>query len=94
MTATAEAGAVIEWLLREIAERLEVDTGDLDVDMAFADMGLDSVECVSLTFEFGEWVGRALAETLLWEYPTIHAVAAYVASLNGQGIVSEAAARV
>jgi acyl carrier protein len=87
-------GRIVDWLLREIAQRLKVDPSDIDVDMAFADMGLDSVESVSLTFELGEWAGCALPDTLLWEYPTIHAVAGYVASVSGLNAVGDAVAKV
>jgi len=72
------ASAVEAWLITRIAEGLQLDPRTLDGGTSFAQLGLDSSMAMSLTGELGEWLGRELQPTLLWEYPTIAGLARHL----------------
>ena len=63
-----------DWLTTRIAEKLHVASEELDDRQPFAAFGLDSLQMVSLIGDLEWWLGRALAPTLAWDYPTIDAL--------------------
>lgn len=67
-------------LVRELAARLNVTADQIDVTRPVATYGLPSVEMVGLVGELEAMVGRELPATLIWQYPTIEAVAAFLAT--------------
>jgi len=69
-----KAQAIQAWLASNIAERLRVNPQDIDVQQPFSRYGLDSVAAVSLSGELGDWLGRKLSPTLVYDYPTIEAL--------------------
>src|SRR5580700_1645110 len=54
------------WLVSKLCERL-------------ASYGLGSTDAVTLAGELAEWLGRKLSPALVYEYPTIEALARYLA---------------
>jgi acyl carrier protein len=48
---------------------------EIDETEPFARYGLGSMEAVSMAGELEEWLGRDLPATLLYDYPTIDALA-------------------
>ncbi|MEM7344954.1 MAG: beta-ketoacyl synthase N-terminal-like domain-containing protein, partial [Chloroflexota bacterium] len=82
---TATTGAAIEiqqWLVTWLANHLKVPTTTINPDAAFADYGLDSVAAVEMGQALSDWLKappRALDATIAWNYPTISALAHYVA---------------
>jgi acyl transferase domain-containing protein/acyl-CoA synthetase (AMP-forming)/AMP-acid ligase II/acyl carrier protein len=66
-------------LLQELAGRLRVAPESLDPRMPLAGYGLQSVELVGMIGELERWSGRSLPATLAWEYPTVEALAAFLA---------------
>lgn len=71
--------AIEDWLVNEVANRLGVNSADINVREPFASYGLDSVEAVGLSGELENWLALCLPETLVWDYPTIESLAAYLA---------------
>jgi glutamate-1-semialdehyde-2,1-aminomutase len=69
-----KAQAIQAWLVSNIAERLRVNPQDIEVQQPFSRYGLDSVAAVSLSGELGDWLGRKLSPTLVYDYPTIEAL--------------------
>jgi len=67
------------WLVDHLAAQLRLPPQRIDVLHPFVDYGLDSVQAVSLTGDLESWLGRDLSATLVWDYPTIRALAAYLA---------------
>ncbi|HCI83010.1 MAG TPA: beta-ketoacyl synthase, partial [Ktedonobacter sp.] len=67
------------WLTTQIAERLKVNRGNVDIREPFAYYGMDSVQAVSLSADLEDWLGRELSPTLAYEYPTIEALSRYLA---------------
>ncbi len=73
------ASAIEEWLAAQVAHRAGMSLSEIDVRRPFVDYGLDSVQAVSLTGELEVWLNRSLSPTLVWDYPNIEALAAYLA---------------
>jgi acyl carrier protein len=70
---------VADWLVERIAAMIETDPASVPWDAPFTDLGLPSVEAVELSDDLERWSGLTLPPTLAFDYPTIEAVAAYVA---------------
>lgn len=70
---------VADWIVERIADLLECDPADIPVDAPFVDLGLPSVQAVELSDDLQTWAGLELPPTLAFDYPTIEAVAGYVA---------------
>ncbi len=74
--ATAErTAAIAAWLVAWCSRELGVEVGLIDVNQNFVNIGLTSVTAVSLADQLGEWLERSLERTLVWQYPTINAIA-------------------
>ena len=69
-----------EWLVNYLAEFLEVETPEIDINRSFDEYALNSSTVIYLTGELEEWLGSELEPTLLYEYSTIHEVALYLSS--------------
>ncbi len=70
-----DATHITRWLVQRLAEAVELDLEEIDIDIPFERYGLDSRSAASLAGELEEWLGCALPATLLWDYPTISEVA-------------------
>nr|AGH69801.1 NRPS-PKS [Nostoc sp. 'Peltigera membranacea cyanobiont'] len=64
-----------DWLIAQLVHRLNISPTQIDIREPFARYGLASREAVSLVGELEEWLVCELSPTLLWEYPTIKALA-------------------
>ena len=73
------ADAIRAWLVSKLSERLDVGAQEIDVREPFSSYGLGSTEAVSLAGELTGWLGRKLSPALVYEYPTIEALARYLA---------------
>lgn len=67
-----------DWLISYVAELLEMDIEEVDVSTPFERYGLDSSAMVVLSGDLQTWLGRELDPTLLYDYPTIQALAGYL----------------
>jgi acyl transferase domain-containing protein/acyl-CoA synthetase (AMP-forming)/AMP-acid ligase II len=71
---------VIEaWLIAKVAEQLQVSPQTIDISEPLAQYGLGSLAAVRISGELQEWLGRELAPTLLYDYPSIQALVEYLA---------------
>ena len=71
---------VIEgWLIDKVAESLQIDPHEIDIDQEFSDYGLDSVEAINVSGELENYLGCRLSPTLLWDYQNIASLAEYLA---------------
>jgi myxalamid-type polyketide synthase MxaE and MxaD len=66
------------WLVRRLAETLQLAPSALDVREPFASYGISSAEAVALSGELEELLHRTLPATLVYEYPTIRTLAEYL----------------
>ena len=61
-----------------LARELRVAEDDLPVDLPFAELGLNSMMAMSIRREAEQLVGVELSATMLWNHPTVSALAAYL----------------
>jgi acyl carrier protein len=73
------ADDIERWLLDQLQARLGDRTEDVDSHMPFSYYGLDSIDAVELAAELEEWLGAPVSATLTFDYPTVSAVAQYLA---------------
>ncbi|MEJ2691910.1 MAG: beta-ketoacyl synthase N-terminal-like domain-containing protein [Candidatus Thiodiazotropha sp.] len=66
------------WLIEQVASRALVHREEVDASEPFALFGLDSAAAVGITGELSAWLGKRLSPTLLYEYPNIDALSAYL----------------
>ena len=74
------AEAIQAWLVEKLAQQLAIPPQEIDVGEPFAAYGLDSMAAVNLSTDISDWLGRSLAPTLAYDYPTIAALAQYLAA--------------
>ncbi|MBE0684226.1 MAG: amino acid adenylation domain-containing protein [Anaerolineales bacterium] len=74
------ANVIQAWLVARIASMLELDAASIDPRQPFTYYGLGSVQAVSLTGDLEDFLGRKLAPTLAWDYPTIELLANHLAN--------------
>jgi len=70
------------WLVAKISSLTGIQAKEISVDQPFAHFGLDSVAAVSLSGELEDWLGRKLSPTLVYDYPSVKALADYLATLD------------
>lgn len=63
-------GEVQQW----VADKLDVETHHVDLDVTFAELGVDSVESVELVDQLQSRIGRVIPATELLRYPTVKAL--------------------
>jgi len=67
------------WLVERLRVRLRLGNERLDPRVPMSSYGLDSATAVGLAGELEEWLDRPLAPTLLYDHPTISALAGHLA---------------
>ncbi|QXV57741.1 type I polyketide synthase [Amycolatopsis sp. TNS106] len=81
---TAEIRA---WLIARVAERTGAPAEHVDPDRPLHESGLSSRESMELAAELGRYLGRPLPPTLVWQYPTIAALAARLSTVDYSTLV-------
>lgn len=77
--APARSAQEIEaWLVQEVAKRLKVNPQTIDVQAPLTRYGLDSLAAVEVSCELEIWLGRRLPPTVVYDYPTIEALAQHL----------------
>jgi len=81
-TPTPTAKSLEQWLVQWLAQHLKLSASDMDTYKAFADYGVDSIMAVELAQDLEEFLqlDRPLDATLAWNFPTIAALAAHLAT--------------
>lgn len=75
---SARERAVEEWLVSRVAAALGVPAAQVDAQERLTRYGLGSIEAVAVVGDLEEWLGLSLDPGLLWDHPTIAAVAARI----------------
>jgi acyl-CoA synthetase (AMP-forming)/AMP-acid ligase II/acyl carrier protein len=63
------------WLVANISAETKLDPAAIDLNRPFAHFGLDSMRGLELVGKLEVWLGRRLPVTMLWNFPTIEALA-------------------
>lgn len=77
-TGRPPAAAIIAWLTTELAQKLDMSPAEIDIHQPFTYYGVASVEGVTLAAKLEEHLGRTMPLSLIWDYPSIRAVAEYL----------------
>ncbi|HET9490129.1 MAG TPA: aminotransferase class I/II-fold pyridoxal phosphate-dependent enzyme [Methylomirabilota bacterium] len=72
-------GAVHARLVSLVAEALGVAPETISIKRPLRDYGFDSLAAVTLTADLEDWLGRPVDPALLMDYPTIEALAGFLA---------------
>ena len=82
--------AELETGLRTILSReLRISEAELESDVPFAELGLNSVMAMSIRRDAEQLVGTDLSATMLWNHPTIAALAGFLAEKVAPATVAE-----
>jgi acyl carrier protein len=74
------AAEIEAWLIERLRGYLGADAPTIEPHLPFSYYGLDSLDAVALATELETWLGEPVAPDIAWDYPTVSAVAAYLAS--------------
>lgn len=77
-TSHGQTAKIEKWLINNIAQRLGVSAREIKATEPFASMGLDSVQAVRLSAELEDYLGIKLSPTVIYDYPNIASLAAYL----------------
>ncbi|MEM9905985.1 MAG: acyl carrier protein [Cyanobacteria bacterium P01_D01_bin.44] len=69
-----------DWIVDYLADLLEVSPEEVDPAISFDRYGLDSSAAIGLTGDLEDWLGQEIEPTLLYDYPTVAALAQYLSS--------------
>jgi acyl carrier protein len=70
---------IIAWLVARLARESGIDAEEIDLAQPFASFGVDSARALLLVGDLETWLGRRLPPILLWNYPTVEALARHLA---------------
>ncbi|WP_414938612.1 SDR family NAD(P)-dependent oxidoreductase [Amycolatopsis sp. cmx-11-51] len=77
-----------DWLITRVAERTGVPEDQVDPDRPLHESGLSSRESMELAADLGRYLGRPLPPTLVWQYPTITALAGRLSTVDREAVAS------
>ncbi|HEY0836560.1 MAG TPA: AMP-binding protein [Azospirillum sp.] len=84
--ASGRTGEIVEWLKAWLANEFQRDAATIAESDRFSEFGMDSVAGMMLTGALEQWLGTELNQTLVWDHPTVGAMAAHLAAhLGGTG---------
>ncbi|HWI66269.1 MAG TPA: acyl carrier protein [Symbiobacteriaceae bacterium] len=69
-----------------LAAEIGIGPDDVDVRLPFACYGLDSRAAVTMSGTLEDMFGITLSPTVLWDYPTIEQLAAYLAESTAPAV--------
>jgi acyl carrier protein len=67
------------WLRERVSFYLERPVDQVDPDVPFVEMGLDSVYALTLCGDIEDQYKMSLEATVTWDYPTVTALSAHLA---------------
>ncbi|MBS0538085.1 MAG: type I polyketide synthase, partial [Proteobacteria bacterium] len=73
-----DAGTTSAWLRELLADRLGLAHDAIDADARLHRYGLTSLTAAAIVTAIAERTGRALAPTLVWDYPTLNRLAGFL----------------
>jgi len=69
---------LVDWLTIKVAEYLHLPPDTIGIDIPLADCGIDSISGMALCADLQHEKGFAVDSTIVWDYATIDAIAAYL----------------
>ena len=66
-------------MIERITARLRLAAGDVKITTPFLELGMGSLDAVDIAAALERWLGRQLSPTAIYNYPTIAALACWLA---------------
>jgi acyl carrier protein len=79
------ATEVEAWLTERIAARLHLCRAQVQATTPFVEFGMGSLDAVAIAGDLERWLGRTLSPTAIYNYPTISALARWLANEPADG---------
>ena len=73
------AAEIRAWLVQRMADHARIAPETIDTHAPFERYRLDSLNAVRMVGDLSDWLGRALAPTLVYDYPSIEALSNHLA---------------
>jgi acyl carrier protein len=73
------AQEISDWLVGEVAKLIAVERSVVSPDGPLVDYLTDSRDALSLAAELQHWLGRDVSAYVMWDFPTIAALARHLA---------------
>ncbi len=68
------------WLINQVAQTLNIHSGEVDEGIPFERYGLESADIVAIMADLEDWLGCEIDDpTLMYEYPTIAELSEHLA---------------
>jgi acyl carrier protein len=80
------ASEIQDWLVARLAELLEIEPDEVEINITFDRYGLDSSAAIGLTGDLADWLGMEIEPTLLYDYPTVEALVKYLGTELGSAV--------
>ena len=82
---TAHTGPLTEsviqqWLVNRIAGIAQIPAEQVDLDLPFAEFGLDSIQLFEISGDLQKFLGQNISEIIAWDYPTVAKLSRYLSS--------------
>jgi len=69
-----------DWLVEKLVEVAKLNVDDVDVTEPLASYGINSVDAVHLSGELEDWLGYEIPSSIIYQFPTIEALANHLSS--------------
>ena len=83
MTTQPTESVIEQWLIQRIALLTDHPSAGIDPDQPMEAYGLTSVMAVGMSADLEDWLGITVEATIVWDYPTVAGLAAYLATACG-----------
>jgi acyl carrier protein len=80
---TPSQESIVFWLTQWIAKELGLPVETIETSQSLLNYSLSSVTAMMLVGDLEEWLGLTLPPTLVWDYPSIDAIASYLVAEAG-----------
>ncbi|MFN8441274.1 MAG: SDR family NAD(P)-dependent oxidoreductase [Caldilineaceae bacterium] len=70
--------ALKAWLIAWVSDKLKVEPKKINLHQPFSEYGITSLFAINLVKDLSRWVGRQLEPIILWSYPSISDLTAFV----------------
>lgn len=74
----SQAIKIETWLVNWLKDKRQLLISEINTQQSFADYGLNSMEIVTLTGDLEKWLGESVSPSLIWDYPSIQALAIHL----------------
>jgi acyl-CoA synthetase (AMP-forming)/AMP-acid ligase II/acyl carrier protein len=78
--ASRSESEIVGWLVARLARESGMHPDEIDLGQPFASFGVDSARALLLVGDLETWLGRRLPPIVLWNYPTVEALARHLAA--------------